>query len=238
MSLGAGCSGNDPINNDGVDATAKADIDLTRGTVTKITVINPGSGYTEVPEVTIDGGGGSGATAIARISNGSVSKIDVVDKGSGYKSSPNVNISNSNKNKGDGNNGQIDSVNIKKGTYTEKDLYSATKGWQFVGGNINIYGDFNGVKKITFSNDGTFYEEWQGGAALGKYKVINKNYLFLCGEADDITNPQFGSYTYMFGIAKNVAVSGGKANILSVYVLDEKTGKYECASYMEIGSLH
>jgi len=60
--------------------------------VQSISVVNAGSGYTQAPIVTITGGGGSGATATARIVNGSVSSITVVTKGTGYTSTPTITL--------------------------------------------------------------------------------------------------------------------------------------------------
>jgi hypothetical protein len=61
-------------------------------TIGSITVFNPGSGYTQIPTVTITGGGGTGATAVAKISNGIVQSITVTNAGSGYTSTPTVAI--------------------------------------------------------------------------------------------------------------------------------------------------
>ena len=61
--------------------------------VGSITVFDAGSGYTQAPVVTITGGGGTGATAVARISNGSVQSITVTSAGSGYTSTPAVILS-------------------------------------------------------------------------------------------------------------------------------------------------
>lgn len=52
----------------GTGATATATV--SGGSVTGITVTNPGSGYTSAPTVAFTGGGGSGATAAAVISEG------------------------------------------------------------------------------------------------------------------------------------------------------------------------
>jgi len=62
------------------------------GQVVLITVTNAGSGYTSVPNVTISGGGGSGATATAILSNGQVTIITVDDGGTNFTSTPNVTI--------------------------------------------------------------------------------------------------------------------------------------------------
>jgi len=72
-------------------ATATASI--TTSFISKFTSINSGSGYTEAPQVKIEGGGGTGATAKANVSGGQVTSIDVVTQGSGYVTPPSVTIS-------------------------------------------------------------------------------------------------------------------------------------------------
>ena len=57
-----------------------------------VTINNAGSGYTQAPVVTIQGGGGSGATAVAKVSQGRVTSITVTNIGSGYTSIPTVTI--------------------------------------------------------------------------------------------------------------------------------------------------
>ncbi len=62
--------------------------------VSSITVNNPGSGYTFEPTVTITGGNGTGATAIAIINEaGNVTGIELTTVGSGYTALPTVAIS-------------------------------------------------------------------------------------------------------------------------------------------------
>lgn len=53
----------------------------------------PGVGYVTGPIVTISGGGGAGATAVANVSNGEISSITVTAEGSGYTSAPTITIS-------------------------------------------------------------------------------------------------------------------------------------------------
>lgn len=72
-------------------ATATASI--TTSFISRFTQISGGSGYTEVPQVKIEGGGGTGATAKANISGGQVTSIDIITQGSGYTSAPSVTIS-------------------------------------------------------------------------------------------------------------------------------------------------
>jgi hypothetical protein len=62
--------------------------------VTELLIENPGSGYTVPPIITISGGGGSGATAIAEINLdfGTVTNIIITNPGSGYTTTPTVTI--------------------------------------------------------------------------------------------------------------------------------------------------
>ncbi len=65
---------------------------LVNGFLVAITVTYGGAGYTMAPTVTITGGNGSGAMALASLNNGSVSQILVTDSGSGYTSIPIVTL--------------------------------------------------------------------------------------------------------------------------------------------------
>src|ERR1700676_642503 len=56
-----------------------------------IVLSNVGSGYTSAPTVTLTGGGGSGATAVAAISpTGGVTSVTLTSAGSGYTAAPTV----------------------------------------------------------------------------------------------------------------------------------------------------
>jgi hypothetical protein len=81
--------------------------------ISSITVDDGGSGYTSSPTVTIDGGGGSGATAHAVISGGKVTKINVTNGGSGYTSVPSVSL------EGGGGSGAFATAN-RSGTGSER----------------------------------------------------------------------------------------------------------------------
>lgn len=61
-------------------------------TLASITVDNGGSSYSAVPEVTIWGGGGTGAVAHATVVDGVVTAITVDSAGTGYTSVPGVTI--------------------------------------------------------------------------------------------------------------------------------------------------
>lgn len=73
----------------GTGATAR----VSNGVVRSITVATAGSGYTSDPSVSITGGGGTGATAIAVRSGNTVASVTITNAGSGYTSTPTVTIS-------------------------------------------------------------------------------------------------------------------------------------------------
>lgn len=64
----------------------------TPGIVTGFSGLTGGSGYTSAPSVTLTGGGGTGATAVATVAGGAVTGISLVTVGSGYTTAPTVNI--------------------------------------------------------------------------------------------------------------------------------------------------
>lgn len=77
--------------NPGVVATAAATV--TSSSVSSIAVTNGGTNYNSNPYITISGGGGSGATAVATVSAGGViTGITVTNGGTGYTSTPTVSI--------------------------------------------------------------------------------------------------------------------------------------------------
>lgn len=61
---------------------------ITNGFVIGADIVNSGCGYTNVPSVTIIGGGGSGAMAQAVVTAGSVTQINITATGSNYTSAP------------------------------------------------------------------------------------------------------------------------------------------------------
>jgi hypothetical protein len=63
------------------------------GGVVKIVVGTNGEGYTSRPAVTISGGGGTGASAVAAMAGTRVESIIVTNAGTGYTSSPAVSLS-------------------------------------------------------------------------------------------------------------------------------------------------
>jgi len=63
--------------------------------VDSIEVVDGGSNFTMEPQITLEGGGGEGATARAYISRGKITSIEVLTNGSGYVSAPTVVINGS-----------------------------------------------------------------------------------------------------------------------------------------------
>ncbi|CEF54614.1 gp53 minor capsid family protein [Acetobacter ghanensis] len=72
-----------------LNVTATASQEATGG-VASITVSDGGTGYSAAPIVSLTGGGGTGATAVAVVSSGVVTGINVVSAGTGYTSAPTV----------------------------------------------------------------------------------------------------------------------------------------------------
>ena len=82
-----------PNQTGGIQATAIATISA--NAVSSVTLLEAGSGYTSPPTITFNGGGGSGANAVASITTfaqGTMA-ILVTNGGVGYTSNPTVNIS-------------------------------------------------------------------------------------------------------------------------------------------------
>ncbi len=66
---------------------------MSNGFVVAYTVTDGGSGYSEPPVVTLVGGGGAGAKALAIVTSGVVIRVDAVAAGSGYVEPPAVVVS-------------------------------------------------------------------------------------------------------------------------------------------------
>lgn len=60
--------------------------------LSEIKITDPGSGYTSTPAVVIEGGGGTGAEAIAVIKNNRLNEITIKNPGGGYSSEPVVTL--------------------------------------------------------------------------------------------------------------------------------------------------
>ena len=60
--------------------------------VSSITLTNGGTGYNNIPTISIEGGGGTGATAAATVFSGEITTITITNPGSGFTSNPTITI--------------------------------------------------------------------------------------------------------------------------------------------------
>lgn len=60
----------------------------TNGTVTSITILSGGGPYGSIPTVTLTGGGGTGATAVATLDSGTIKSVTLTGSGTGYVTPP------------------------------------------------------------------------------------------------------------------------------------------------------
>lgn len=78
--------GNEPMN----AVSNLSSISKDEGRIISITVTDGGTGYTTAPTVSITGGGGTGATAVAEVVAGEVVSVTITNPGSGYTSAPTI----------------------------------------------------------------------------------------------------------------------------------------------------
>lgn len=131
------------------------------GTIIGIQVINPGSGYTTPPSISIfdPNSTGTGATFTAYLANGQISSISVTKGGTGYRTPPSVSII------GDGT-GASANASISGGSVTSIDVIDAGLGYtkavvQFSGGNNAAEAT---VDIMPFGVRGTAIETYQSRA--------------------------------------------------------------------------
>jgi len=116
------------------------------GRVISATFVSAGGSYTSAPTVSITGGGGSGATAVATIQSGGVIAVTIINQGSGYTSTPTIGFS------GGGGSG----ANFTAVTTNEVDglgIYnSTTKTYQYYETTTNTWRDFGSYQSGSFGN--------------------------------------------------------------------------------------
>src|SRR5262249_43613534 len=132
------------------------------GGMTGISVISGGTGYTSAPAVTLTGGGGAGATAVASVTNGAVTSVRVTATGSGYTSNAVVSFG------GPGSGAAAVSGILNAATF---DVLNVTIYW----GNSRVvlgYLDWS-----TFNARWRYYVNYQGRPVV--FSVYSNNSLFL-----------------------------------------------------------
>ncbi|MEI8135254.1 MAG: T9SS type A sorting domain-containing protein [bacterium] len=60
--------------------------------LSNVTIVTPGAGYLPGPLITLSGGGGTGATAVANLANGQIPSLNLTSNGANYTSAPTVTI--------------------------------------------------------------------------------------------------------------------------------------------------
>ena len=170
--------------------------------VTDIIVSDSGSGYTYVPTVTLEGGGGTGATAVAYLGYGKITSIKITNPGSGYFSAPTVVIQGSQTNTGTIGtasavlgNGLVRSPTVKikfdrtAGTYTFETL-AQSETFVGTGAETRFYlewpMDLN-IKKVKIFVNGI--EQLRSKYTFSNIKNNDKSYTREQGKIDFTTPP-------------------------------------------------
>ncbi len=158
--------------------TAKAFASRTLDAVSSIILYDNGSKYTSAPTVTITGGGGTGADAVATLNSaGQVSGINLITSGSGYTSNPTVTIQASPNEatakvvRFDTTNKELEVTDIV-GEFTDNDtLIGLTSGAEWT---INTFSSIENENDPEAEND--FFEsegdniiDWTEGNPFGEY---------------------------------------------------------------------
>lgn len=158
--------------------TAKAIAVKTFDQISAIKIYDNGAKYTFVPTVTISGGGGTGATAVATINSvGQVSGITLISTGSGYTSTPTVTIQASLNEatakvvRFDTTNKELEVTDIV-GKFTDNDtLIGLTSGAEWT---INTFSSIENendpeAENSFFESEGDNIIDWTEGNPFGEY---------------------------------------------------------------------
>jgi len=149
--LAGSIQGNSPQNwlYMGVPAPTSA-VTLAKGSASlgEIEVTNGGSGYAALPDVSIAGGGGSGATGVAVVTGGVVTGVTMTNEGAGYTSNPTITIS------GAGGGGAT--ATPLRGKVTTVVVDDGGTGGQVASINITATGkDYTSAPTVVFTGGGT-----------------------------------------------------------------------------------
>ena len=158
--------------------TAKAVAVKTFDQISSIILHDNGAKYTSAPTVTISGGGGTGATAVATINSvGQVSGVNLTATGSGYTSEPTVTIQASPDEatakvvRFDTTNKELEVTDIV-GSFTDNDtLVGLTSGAEWT---INTFSSIENenepeAENLFFETEGDSIIDWTEGNPFGEY---------------------------------------------------------------------
>ncbi len=196
------------------DATAKAVISED-GSIESIEIEDPGSCYTFPPQVIIEGGGGSGATAVARITTGyanqgtpeylTVTSIEVTNGGSGYDPPLVVDIT------GGGGSGATAIANVSSGQIGSFTITNGGSGYTSTPA-VTIYkgGVVRGTTKSIISSTGEVisistdpYFSWSGPTEIEGSKTVDyySRVIFKKrSKGSSTSTPTGGSYNSQNGV--------------------------------------
>lgn len=148
------------ITGDGQGARAIAL--LQSSSVASVDVVNPGTGFTEVPLIQFIGGNGAGAVGVVKLTGTTISQVNVVNQGSGYTSTPTVAFA------GGGGTGAAATVVLGGQSVIDINLTNAGSGYTYPvtvtisgggGTGATAVALFTGtsIASVTISNGGQFY---------------------------------------------------------------------------------
>jgi hypothetical protein len=200
--------------------------DRVTGAVTSFSLTSGGSGYTSAPAVKFNGGGGSGAAAMAFVSGGHVTAINMVNGGSHYTSAPTISF------EGGGGSGAVASVTVGDEVNAAKmtcyvgegdSWYSGdyvamnnTKLWDgtTAGGNSqsNPTNVFNSTSLGLSSNDGIDIDTLGLNPGSGQYITWNSGVLHpgdTSAQIDLVTYQDVWNMIYMVLSFRSVTSTGG-----------------------------
>jgi hypothetical protein len=146
-----------PVFFDANDSVTTATATVSGGAVTAISVNNvSNNGYETVPTVTITGGGGTGATAIANMdtasNGGKIISFTVTNPGTGYSTAPTVTVANTTQNNTFGG---IRFIN------TRLEAYSGRASIKKAGAvTLNNTVEFCGIRNKTMGSLAQYYKEY------------------------------------------------------------------------------
>jgi hypothetical protein len=134
--------------------------------IQSIIVADGGANYREAPTVTITGGGGTGATATAKVANGKLQSITVTNGGSGYTTTPTVTLTG-----GAGSTLSADGSTILYDDLTAAKVYPVLEN--------NLVRDIKTVMKFDRITTGETITTWAATTAYttGQY-IVHSNVLY------------------------------------------------------------
>ncbi|MGC4031785.1 MAG: autotransporter-associated beta strand repeat-containing protein [Tepidisphaeraceae bacterium] len=189
------------VDNNALNITIDQDLVAPTGNgVTGITVAGGGSGYVTAPLVTLTGGGGTGATAVANVSGGQVVGFTITNPGTGYTSSPTVTLTG----------GTESGTAATVGNITR--TANASGGLTFTGSGTTVLSGTNTYTGTTTVNAGTL--AISGGTAIADTAavVVNSPATLSVSGSEAIGSLAGGGNLFIGGSAQTLTVGGANTS--------------------------